>query len=605
MRLLLIFKIVLACGRLEEPLSEAEFITLAHTSSKEQYDHLTDKVHDTHWDISYGIPLQGNGCGADEAIDDNDTLTEAITTALQVWLQPLKELRPELKFVDDFRYHREDLEQHREEYSGADEIDLRVTFTCQSGRSSAWLTSPPVVLVNGKGIKINRYVMLILVHEIGHAFRMEDVYDSRRMRSRGGLKGTAGWQPSSVMSWAYAPVNEHDFQPGSIDGYLSKDDRNGIRWLYMYHHEDLRIKNCHYHDYIIKKGSSGCTPRHPFIFEIKQGQPKWALEVLQDDPSIDINAQETNGRAALHYATREGQVEVVKALLARNEIKVNSQDEKNFTALHFAAQFGRQQITALLLQHEDIDTSIEDDWGLTARQRAQIKGHVDIVQLFDSRDSNNPKVPATPDAPEVPDTSPAPRSLLAALEHGDPQTNIMAIINNNRNSITINAQDKNSGNTALHYAAQLGYVQVVDALLTYDTIKVSLTNKVKDTPLHIAAQFGQAQVTAQLLASAGNQLINLKNDNGRSALYQAVWHNKLAAVRELLKHNDINPNLRDTEGNTALHVAAQHNRLAIAELLLDAWANPIVTNKKRQRARDLAQANGHAEMVALIDASWP
>ena len=76
-------------------------------------------------------------------------------------------------------------------------------------------------------------------------------------------------------------------------------------------------------------------------------------------------------------------------------------------------------------------------------------------------------------------------------------------------------------------------------------------------------------------------------------------------MRALLKHNDINTNLRDAEGNTALHVAAQHNRLAIAELLLAAWANPLVTNKKGERAHDLAQASGHTEMVALINAHWP
>ena len=94
MKFLLIFKIMLACGILEEPVSEAEFIAIDHTSPEEQYDHLTNKVHDSHWDISYGIPLQGNGCREGAELDSDEKLTQAITTALRVWLQ----LRPRPEF---------------------------------------------------------------------------------------------------------------------------------------------------------------------------------------------------------------------------------------------------------------------------------------------------------------------------------------------------------------------------------------------------------------------------------------------------------------------------------------------------------------------------
>ena len=42
---------------------------------------------------------------------------------------------------------------------------------------------------------------------------------------------------------------------------------------------------------------------------------QYVLTILRDDPNLDLNARDSGGNTALHYAVRRGQVEIVEALL--------------------------------------------------------------------------------------------------------------------------------------------------------------------------------------------------------------------------------------------------------------------------------------------------
>ena len=51
---------------------------------------------------------------------------------------------------------------------------------------------------------------------------------------------------------------------------------------------------------------------------------------------MDVNSKNGKGRSALHYAAHEGNVGVIKLLLANPQLDVNSIDKYGFTALHGA-----------------------------------------------------------------------------------------------------------------------------------------------------------------------------------------------------------------------------------------------------------------------------
>ena len=71
-------------------------------------------------------------------------------------------------------------------------------------------------------------------------------------------------------------------------------------------------------------------------------------------------------------------------------------------------------------------------------------------------------------------------------------------------------------------------------------------------------------------------------------------------VRELLRTN-ADVNMHEPNGLTPLMVAAQGGHVRIVKLLLDAGANPRLTDNKGFNAQYHAMWYGHPEIAALID----
>ncbi len=71
-------------------------------------------------------------------------------------------------------------------------------------------------------------------------------------------------------------------------------------------------------------------------------------------------------------------------------------------------------------------------------------------------------------------------------------------------------------------------------------------------------------------------------------------------VRELLRTN-ADVNMHEPNGLTPLMVAAQRGHIRIVKLLLDAGANPRLTDNKGFNAQYHAIWYGHPEIAALID----
>ena len=99
----------------------------------------------------------------------------------------------------------------------------------------------------------------------------------------------------------------------------------------------------------------------------------------------DINAIDEEGYTALRFAAANNNIETVKALL---EVKYppadpNTQDKmEKKTALHAASEEGHIEIVKLLLTLNNIDVSIKAENGMTAKQVANMGGHNYIVGLL-------------------------------------------------------------------------------------------------------------------------------------------------------------------------------------------------------------------------------
>ena len=265
-----------------------------------------------------------------------------IATALRAWLQPLHDMQLTRPITDDFQFSLmpdfqfdklDDLEVRRS-------VDLLITFQCVQGLSSAFISTklPPEIRMR-RGTEVDlRLLSSALSHELGHAFGLGDTYLSAHLRkggvSTGGLDRTVGRQPSSEMA---------GFSPG-----VGEDDKRGIIYLYKASHEGIETEDCLFSDYVYEAETFGCRPKHPLIFEAKYSHWLAVFHLLDEDPTIDVNTQDTTGMTALHHATALDREEVVERLLEHKDIDPSLRDKQGRTALDIARAADLTEIIALL-----------------------------------------------------------------------------------------------------------------------------------------------------------------------------------------------------------------------------------------------------------------
>ncbi|MDE3270306.1 MAG: ankyrin repeat domain-containing protein [Pseudomonadota bacterium] len=313
-------------------------------------------IFNQQWKIGYRY-----GVDCKPADRQNDVeLRAAISKTLRVWLEPIKELQPARPLVDKFVYELQaDFDPVQpgdsvsrnieEDLQGWRRMDLRVTFQCTHGRSNAAIGDklPPAVFVRS-GIETTPAMLATLAHEIGHAFGLLDTYSRALAPSHGGLEATLGIQPASIMAMA---SGFHSGERKHLPPAISEDDKRGVVWLYKFFHNNQPIKDCFFADYVYVERpdavAGACRPKHPIIFEAKHNPSKHTIQILKDDPNLNVNAQDVSGMTALHYAVMYERVDIVKALLAHAKINLDLKNKHGKTAFDLALETNNARITAL------------------------------------------------------------------------------------------------------------------------------------------------------------------------------------------------------------------------------------------------------------------
>jgi ankyrin repeat protein len=119
------------------------------------------------------------------------------------------------------------------------------------------------------------------------------------------------------------------------------------------------------------------------------------------------------------------------------------------------------------------------------------------------------------------------------------------------------------------------------------------------TPLFLAAKHGHRNVVA-LLLERGAAMNPIRQD-GVTPLFVAVQEGQQDVVALLLeKGADVNEQAR-IGGVTLLHVAAYRGDHAMVTLLLQHGANKHARMTSGERPVDLAQAQGHAVLIPLLE----
>ncbi|PSN44088.1 hypothetical protein C0J52_11915 [Blattella germanica] len=266
------------------------------------------------------------------------------------------------------------------------------------------------------------------------------------------------------------------------------------------------------------------------------------LEILLNDPRVDVNTEDIRGWTALHYVVKKQVIDqsdvekirrCLRVLLKHNFINVNKRCTNVYdtgaTALHLAAGAGRDVALAALLRDKRINVNVVDEAGKTAlhyaaAQHDRKKEHSNIIKI----------------------------SIELLLGRSD---------------IDLNKHDS-MGRTPLHVASQGNNYTAFEILLTDSRININRVDNAGKTVLHYEAGKSDRNPTRRaqmerilsiLLNPRKSCDINKEDGNGRAPIHEAAERGNLVVLKALLLDNRIDVNLRDWNGRTVLHCIAERN----------------------------------------------
>lgn len=154
--------------------------------------------------------------------------------------------------------------------------------------------------------------------------------------------------------------------------------------------------------------------------------------------------------------------------------------------------------------------------------------------------------------------------------------------------------------TALHKAAEKGYVEIIEELIAHGA-DINMQDFNGLTPLHQAVQGNQIRAV-QLLCGAGVDL-NIKNMLGQTALHQAAEKGYIEIIGELRAHG-AHLNIQNNFGETALYIACacitKNYNIDLIELLLAAGANPNISNNEGTAPLHITQKRGWSNIADIL-----
>ncbi|CAJ2668009.1 unnamed protein product [Trifolium pratense] len=271
------------------------------------------------------------------------------------------------------------------------------------------------------------------------------------------------------------------------------------------------------------------------------GDVDFVCELLRRESSLVFGEGEYGVTDILYAAARSKNCEVFKILFDCAILKNSDElvldevfkiDMVN-RGVHAAARGGNWEILKEFVGSDSDILAYRDSYGCTVLHTASATGQVEVV-----------------------------RKLLESFD-------------------VINLTDA-QGNTALHVACYSGYLPVVEILIHASPSLASLTNHHGDTFLHLAVAgfkspgFCRLDKHTELMKQLVSEkivktqdIINVKNNDGRTALHVSVIDNIQCDVVELLMSvPSIDLNVCDSDGMTPLDLLKQRSQSASSDILI-------------------------------------
>ena len=265
------------------------------------------------------------------------------------------------------------------------------------------------------------------------------------------------------------------------------------------------------------------------IFAAKKSQAE-IVEVFLRYKGVDVNVIDTEGRSPLSIVAENGDIHIVRQLLDHSDVQVQHVN----AALIFAVKKSQVEIVEVFLRYKGVDVNVIDTEGRSPLSFAAENGDIRIVrQLLDRGDLQVQQVNV---------------ALIFAARSG--KVEIVEVF------LRYKGVDvKESGTIALHAAACIGAVKVVEVLLKEEMIDINAKTKPSGPSPFLK----------------GVKALNLGNDcseYGYTALHFATSRDRPGVIQVLLTQRDVEVNARSNSGQTPLIIAAHAGQKNPVFLLL-------------------------------------
>ena len=373
-------------------------------------------------------------------------------------------------------------------------------------------------------------------------------------------------------------------QQGVDVNHCNKDGWTAVHWAAQKAYLDV-LKLLHSNGANIHQETSDDT-NCIMSASLGTGDCKTVTWLIQQ--GVDVNHCNKDGCTAVHGATLEGNLDVLK-LLHSNGANIH-QETSNGTNCIMSASLGTgdsKTVAWLIQQGVDVNHCNKDGW--TAVHWAAQKGYLDVLKLLHSNGANIHQ-----------ETSDGTNCIMSAsFGTGDCKTVTWLI----QQGVDVNQCNKD-GWTAVHLAAQKGNLGVLKLLhsnganihqetsdgtncimsaslgtgdsktltwLKQQGVDVNHCNKDGCTAVHGAAHEGNLDVLKLLHSNGAN--IHQETSNGSNCIMSASLGTGDCKTVTWLIQQGVDVNHCNKDGWTAVHWAAQKGNLVVLKLLHSNGAN--------------------------------
>ncbi len=263
----------------------------------------------------------------------------------------------------------------------------------------------------------------------------------------------------------------------------------------------------------------------------------------------DPNADDGAGNSALYYAILNKSVEMVFALLQAGA-KVESSSERG-APLYAAVMTGLVPLVTSLLDKKADPQEADPQWGMKAIHTAAYFGKPEIIRLLLARRCS-----------EVNDLSKGGKTALHWAAQRGQADSIEALLELGADK----EARTDEGFTPLHVAAANGRSAIVSMLLSAGA-DVHATAPDQVTLLHLAAREGDA-ATVGVVVKAAPDLVSAVTAGGDTVLHHLCQGGSVDSLAHLQGHDSELMVCLNRFGQTPLHLACRHSSLAFVTALL-------------------------------------